>query len=116
MSAGLAASTVTPGRTAPDESRTTPAIPLPRCCADAADGKMTAHAAAMTETPRTRGTNIDGLPPIAPDRVPSVRQAAGVSATTAGGACTRPAGRRSLARRAVGLSPNVRAALLGLGD
>src|SRR5882672_11117834 len=32
MSAGLAASTVTPGRTPPEASRTTPAIPL-ACCA-----------------------------------------------------------------------------------
>src|SRR5262245_5210905 len=38
---GLAASTVTPGRTAPDESRTMPAI---EACANAADGTATAHA------------------------------------------------------------------------
>src|SRR5262245_5293306 len=31
MSTGLAASTVTPGSIAPDESRTTPEIPLPIC-------------------------------------------------------------------------------------
>ena len=36
MSATLAASTVTPGSTAPDASLTTPAIPVPACCADAA--------------------------------------------------------------------------------
>ena len=36
MSAGLEASTVTPGSTAPDVSLTTPAIPLAdACCADA---------------------------------------------------------------------------------
>src|SRR5262245_14966203 len=36
ISDGLEASTVTPGRTAPDESRTTPVIDA--CCANAADG------------------------------------------------------------------------------
>src|SRR5262245_31492064 len=39
MSAGLDASTVTPGSTAPDVSLTTPAMPLAdACCADANDG------------------------------------------------------------------------------
>src|SRR5688500_6777551 len=41
MSAGLAASTVTPGRTAPELSRTTPAI---EACANAADGAATSTA------------------------------------------------------------------------
>ena len=44
MRAGLAASTVTPGSTAPDVSLTTPAIPLAvPCCADAAPGSSSAH-------------------------------------------------------------------------
>ena len=41
MSAGLAASTVTPGRTAPELSRTTPAIDA---CANATDGAATSTA------------------------------------------------------------------------
>ena len=39
INAGLAASTVTPGSTAPEASLTTPAIPLAwACCADALSG------------------------------------------------------------------------------
>src|SRR5262245_59709317 len=41
MSAGLEASTVTPGMTAPDVSRTVPAIPV---CAAASAGIATTHA------------------------------------------------------------------------
>ena len=41
VSAGLAASTVTPGRTAPEESLTTPAIVA---CARAADGSSSTAA------------------------------------------------------------------------
>jgi hypothetical protein len=40
ISAGLDASTVTPGRTAPEESRTTPVIDA--CCARAAAGRKNA--------------------------------------------------------------------------
>src|SRR5262245_55707506 len=44
MRAGLAASAVTPGSTAPDVSRTTPAIPLAdACCADTVPGSTDAH-------------------------------------------------------------------------
>src|SRR5438477_11677101 len=39
MSAGLDASTVTPGSTAPEESRTTPAIPLVPCALASAEPK-----------------------------------------------------------------------------
>src|SRR5438874_1927453 len=47
MSAGLAASTVTPGSTAPDASLTVPAIaPVP--CADAMVGSSASHTAAAT--------------------------------------------------------------------
>ena len=45
MSAGLAASTVTPGSTAPDASFTTPAIAL---CACAAVGSASANASAAS--------------------------------------------------------------------
>src|SRR6266550_1821216 len=45
MSAGLDASTVTPGSTLPDVSRATPAIPL-ACCADAAGAKARLNARA----------------------------------------------------------------------
>src|SRR5437867_3075449 len=48
MRAGLAASTVTPGRTAPDVSRTTPAMPLaPVTCADAKRVTNIRHARAV---------------------------------------------------------------------
>src|SRR5215468_3346849 len=44
MSAGLAASTVTPGSTAPEASLTTPAIPLAAACWAAVDGgRNSAH-------------------------------------------------------------------------
>src|SRR6266705_3109478 len=43
MSAGLEASTVTPGSTLPDVSRATPAIPL-ACCADAAGARARLNA------------------------------------------------------------------------
>src|SRR5918993_268920 len=53
ISAGLAASTVTPGRTAPEVSLTTPAIPLAAaCCADAAAGMRNA-AEVFRETRRS---------------------------------------------------------------
>ena len=48
MRAGLAASTVTPGRTPPDESFTTPAMPLPICASAG-----TAHPSATTNAART---------------------------------------------------------------
>ena len=48
ISAGLAASTVTPGSTAPEASRTTPAMPL-ALCASAASGR--ANQASASHTP-----------------------------------------------------------------
>src|SRR5881628_1816177 len=52
MRAGLAASTVTPGSTAPEASRTTPAIaPLVAVCADAAAGANATHASTATIAP-----------------------------------------------------------------
>ena len=50
MSAGLLASTVTPGITAPVVSLTTPAIPL--ACANAVAGKTIAHAHATDQSAR----------------------------------------------------------------
>jgi hypothetical protein len=51
MSAGLAASTVTPGITAPDVSLTTPAmVALPEPCAHAADGANNKHDRATRRT------------------------------------------------------------------
>src|SRR5437762_8326650 len=47
--AGLAASTVTPGITAPDASRTTPEIPA-ACCADALEGNESTPASIATAT------------------------------------------------------------------
>src|SRR5688572_18499053 len=47
ISAGLLASTVTPGKTAPVASRTTPAI-APACCADTRAGNNSATTAART--------------------------------------------------------------------
>src|SRR5262245_17598813 len=41
--AGLAASTITPGSTAPDVSLTTPAIPLGDCCAHESPGRRSPH-------------------------------------------------------------------------
>src|SRR4030095_1212158 len=62
ISAGLDASTVTPGNTAPDVSLTTPAIPLADvCCADATDGSSNAHMTTMTPKPprvRTIGSSF----------------------------------------------------------
>src|SRR5262245_23760830 len=62
ISAGLDASTVTPGNTAPDVSLTTPAIPLAdACCADATDGSSNAHMTTMTPKPprvRTIGSSF----------------------------------------------------------
>ncbi len=61
MSAGLAASTVTPGSTPPDASRTTPAIEaLSATCARAAAG-----ASNMDHTTTTNQTERDpmGFPP-----------------------------------------------------
>src|SRR5262245_7605726 len=62
ISAGLDASTVTPGNTAPDVSLTTPAIPLAdACCADATDGSSDAHMTTMTPKPprvRTIGSSF----------------------------------------------------------
>src|SRR4029453_10723589 len=43
ISAGLLASTVTPGSTAPDASRTTPVIALPVCAAPSAGRSRTQH-------------------------------------------------------------------------
>src|SRR5437667_597128 len=54
IKAGLAASTVTPGSTAPDVSFTVPAIPLAvPCCADAAPGSRSAHTTRTSPTPTT---------------------------------------------------------------
>src|SRR5215471_16598885 len=57
MSAGLDASTLTPGSTAPDASRTVPAIPLANaCCAEMSGGEnsVTAtHRPEMTTLART---------------------------------------------------------------
>src|SRR5207342_2518159 len=51
ISAGLAASTVTPGRTAPEASLTTPAIPLAAACwARVARGTNSAHITRATPT------------------------------------------------------------------
>jgi hypothetical protein len=50
MSAGLAASTVTPGSAAPDGSVTTPAIPLAAVCAKAAVAPTTIHVMVATIT------------------------------------------------------------------
>src|SRR6266478_5866963 len=62
MSAGLVASTVTPGRTAPDESRTTPATPLVARCAHADGGTMAVvHRAMATMTARPVTTETDFL-------------------------------------------------------
>src|SRR3977135_3638559 len=62
MSAGLEASTVTPGRTAPELSLTTPAIPLAvACCADAARGSSSAHMIAVRPTPTTPVLPMDFL-------------------------------------------------------
>src|SRR5438067_3910256 len=47
--AGLAASTVTPGITAPDASRTTPEMPA-ACCAHALEGKDSTLASMATAT------------------------------------------------------------------
>src|SRR5512138_2022784 len=52
ISAGLDASMVTPGSTAPDESFTSPAIPL-ACCAQAVDASSTI-ATAATSRPKQR--------------------------------------------------------------
>ena len=60
MRAGLAASTVTPGSTAPDVSLTTPAIPLAdACCADAIDGssRVQDHATPKPRWVRTIGSS-----------------------------------------------------------
>src|SRR4029453_8057265 len=52
--AGLVASTVTPGSTAPDASLTRPAIPLAvACCATAAGGASSAHTMTLTPTTTT---------------------------------------------------------------
>src|SRR5262245_54854082 len=62
ISAGLDASTVTPGNTAPDVSLTTPAIPLAdACCAAATDGNSNVHVTTMTPKPprvRTIGSSF----------------------------------------------------------
>src|SRR3954470_2219510 len=58
MSAGLAASTVTPGITAPDVSLTTPAIAL---CAEAIAGSNV-----KTNNPRTTRHRLPGLCMVAP--------------------------------------------------
>src|SRR5687767_3993270 len=50
MSTGLEASTVTPGRTAPDGSRTTPAIEA--CAAARAGARRTAHNVTTNQGPR----------------------------------------------------------------
>ena len=77
MSAGLEASTVTPGSTAPDVSLTTPAIPLAcACCADATRGGSSNVQATTMHTPkplwvRTIGSSFchalwrSGLPTLA---------------------------------------------------
>ncbi len=53
ISAGLAASTVAPGRTAPDSSLTTPVmLPLCRACAPAADGQSNRTDAVTTRVSR----------------------------------------------------------------
>jgi hypothetical protein len=49
INAGLAASTVTPGRTAPDESVTVPAMPL-ACCADTGDASAQAKTSQIAHT------------------------------------------------------------------
>src|SRR5207244_7479556 len=64
ISAGLEASTVTPGRTAPELSLTTPAIPLAvACCADAARGSSSAHMRTVRPTPTTLVLTMDFLLP-----------------------------------------------------
>src|SRR5437016_2219528 len=55
MSAGLAASTVTPGSTAPDESLTVPAI---TACAEAAVGMSAIHASNVRILTTTRITHL----------------------------------------------------------
>ena len=60
MSAGLAASTVTPGMTAPDASRATPAIAL-ASCAHAAGGSRP-HATSTTLRLMTTGLTTTVLP------------------------------------------------------
>src|SRR5205809_4545390 len=61
MSAGLAASTVTPGSTAPDASLTTPAIDAATFCADAASGTIIS-----TPTIRTHRTDRYMAAPLGP--------------------------------------------------
>src|SRR5437879_2913723 len=58
MSAGLLASTVTPGRTAPDVSLTTPAMPL-ACCAEAGVGRRSTDVRATTVVPITIVRTMD---------------------------------------------------------
>src|ERR1700724_3683475 len=58
--AGLAASTVTPGSTAPDVSRTTPVIDW----ADASDGIITARASRVSSTRRLDALASTGIPSI----------------------------------------------------
>src|SRR5262249_3532946 len=63
MREGLAASTVTPGSTAPEASLTTPAIPLAAACwAPAARGRISAH----ITTPKPTTVRTMGQPPLAP--------------------------------------------------
>src|SRR4051794_21842123 len=62
ISAGLDASTVTPGNTAPEESVTVPAMPL-ACCAHACDDS--AHA---NTTPIARISALSDLSMVAPLR------------------------------------------------
>src|SRR5947207_13114796 len=75
MSAGLEAATVTPGRTAPELSLTTPAIPLAvACCAEAARGNSSAHMIAVRPTPTTLVLTMDFLHlphPLASLRLPT---------------------------------------------
>jgi len=55
MSAGLAASTVTPGSTPPETSRTTPAmLPVPAVCAPSAAGRRTSPAIRTTTPLKAR--------------------------------------------------------------
>src|SRR5436190_5935117 len=62
ISAGLDASTVTPGSTPPELSLTTPAIPLDvGACADAVTGNSSAHIMMLRPTPTTFVRSIDFL-------------------------------------------------------
>src|SRR5437867_10940404 len=62
ISAGLEASTVTPGSTAPELSLMSPAIPLAvACCADAARGSSSAQTMTVRPTPTTLVLTMDFL-------------------------------------------------------